>query len=401
MTKDEQLRGIFASDTFGLLNIKPRAGVNTAEERLLASFKEIVDFYEENSREPQKSNLNIQESTLYYTLKGLRRNKEKKLALKDEDVYGLLNVYDDEGVETVSLVEEPPAVINSIDDIFNDDPFGLLSSDDDIFNIKHVIPEQEREKADFLARRKPLKDFDLYEPFFKQCHLDLKLGERKQVKFNEAAIKKGSFFVVDGMLAYVAETYELKVDKHSKLDGRIKCVFENGTASNLLFRSLGKAVYKNGQTVTERLSNTDLFIEAITPEDVQAGFIYVLKSKSNNPSVKSVPNLHKIGFSTTTVEERTKNAIKDPTYLMADVQIITTYKCFNINPQKFENFIHNFFAKVCLNIDVYDNKGNRHIPREWFSVPLDVIEETINLIISDEIKQYKYDDEGEKLMKIN
>jgi hypothetical protein len=203
------------------------------------------------------------------------------------------------------------------------------------------------------------------------------------------------------MLAYVADTYELKVGKHSKLDGRIKCVFENGTVSNLLFRSLGKALYKNGQTVTELLSNTDLFIQAITPEDVEAGFIYVLKSKSSNPSVKAVPNLYKIGFTTKSVEERTKNAYKEPTYLMADIKIITTYKCFNINPQKFENFIQNFFAKVCIELEITDNKGNRHIPREWFSVPLTVIDETISLIISDEIKKYKYDDEGEKLIKTN
>lgn len=399
MDKQEILKSIFENDPFGLLEIKPKNNHRNAEERLVANFQEIIEFYEENSKEPQFSKIDIHESNLYYALKALRESKEKRSALKDYDVYGLLNVhYGDE--EVISIVEDPKVEINSIDDIFKNDPFGLLSTEESIFDIKHVIPEKEREKADFWARRKPIQDFDKYEPFFKQCHLDLKSGERKLVKFNEAAIKKGSFFVVDGLLAYVADTYELKVGKHSKLDGRIKCVFENGTASNLLFRSLGKALYKNGQTVTDLLSNTDLIIQSITPDDVEAGFIYVLKSKSSNPSVKSVPNLYKIGFSTTPVEERIKNAPKEPTYLMAGVQIISTYKCFNINPQKFENFIHNFFAKVCLNIDIYDNNGNRHIPREWFSVPLNVIDETINLIISDEIKQYKYDDENEKLLKL-
>jgi hypothetical protein len=391
MTKEEQLKSIFADDPFGLLEIKPKNNHRNAEERLVANFQEIVDFYEANSKEPYFSKIDIHESNLYYALKALRESNEKRLALKDYDVYDLLNVHYKDEVE-ISTVEEPPTVINSIDDIFKNDPFGLLSNEDSIFDIKHVTPVK--------ARRKPIQDFDKYEPFFKQCHLDIKSGERKLVKFNEAAIKKGSFFVVDGILAYVADTYKLKVDKHSKLDGRIKCVFENGTASNLLFRSLGKALYKNGQTVTEILSNTDLIIQAITPDDIEAGFIYVLKSKSSNPSVKSVPNLYKIGYSITTVEERVKNASKEPTYLMAPVQIISTYKCFNINPQKFENFIHNFFAKVCLNIDIYDNNGNRHVPREWFSVPLNVIDETISLIISDEIKEYKYDDENEKLLKL-
>lgn len=400
MTKEELLKSIFDNDTFGLLVIKPKTNHRNAEERLVANFQEIINFYEDNSREPTFTRVDIHECNLFYNLKALRQNKEKCFALKDYDAYGLLLVQYETNLE-ISKVEEPKNTIKSIDDIFNDDPFGLLNTEESIFNIKHVTPEKEREKADYLARRKPIKDFDKYEPYFKQCHQDLKTSERRLIKFNEAAIKKGSFFVVDGMLAYVAETYELKVDKYSKLDGRIKCVFENGTASNLLFRSLGKALYKNGQTVTELLNNTDLIIQTITPDDIAAGFVYVLKSKSSNPNIKAVPNLYKIGFSTVPVEDRIKNALKEPTYLMAGVQIISTYKCFNINPQKFENFIHIFFAKVCLNIDIYDHNGNRHIPREWFSVPLNVIDETISLIISDEIKEYKYDDENEKLIKNN
>ena len=173
---------------------------------------------------------------------------------------------------------------------------------------------------------------------------------------------------------------------------------DNGTESNLLFRSLGKALYKNGQSVSE-LNDTKILSQQVSTEDLQTGFIYILKSKSTNPAIKSVPNLYKIGFSTVPVEERIKNAAQDPTYLMADVQIITTYKCYNINPQKFENFIHNFFGKVCLSIDIYDSKRERHIPREWFSVPLNIIDETINLIITDDVKGYRYNNEKERLEK--
>jgi hypothetical protein len=397
MTKEQQLRYIFENDKFGLFNIKPKSNQRNAEERLVSSFQVIVDFYEENSREPEFSKLNIQECQLYYELKGIRLNKEKCIALKDYDIYGLLD-------DIKELKETPTSIenikeINSIDDLLENDRFGIFDSDDSIFEIKYISVQKDRAKTDFLARRKSCKEFEKFEPLFKQCHIDLKDGNRKLIKFSEDDIKKGSFFIVDGMLVYVAETNEIIRGKHSKLDGRIKCIFENGTESNLLFRSLGKALYKNGQSVTEKLNDTNL-IKQITDEDKESGFIYILKSKSTNPEIKSVPNLYKIGFSTIPVNDRIKNAIKEPTYLMADVEIIDTYKCYNLNPQKFENLIHSFFGDVCLSIDIYDNNRNRHTPREWFSVPLHVIDKAIRLIIDETVISYKYDSEKCEIVSI-
>lgn len=397
MTKEQQLRYIFENDKFGLFNIKPKSNQRNAEERLVSSFQVIVDFYEENSREPEFSKLNIQECQLYYELKGIRLNKEKCTALKDYDTYGLLD--DTKELNQTQTSIENKKEINSIDDILNNDRFGIFDSDDSIFEIKHISVQKDRAKTDFLAKRKSCKEFEKFEPLFKQCHIDLKDGNRKLIKFSEDDIKKGSFFIVDGMLVYVAETNEIIRGKHSKLDGRIKCIFENGTESNLLFRSLGKALYKNGQSVTEKLNDTNL-IKQITDEDRESGFIYILKSKSTNPEIKSVPNLYKIGFSTIPVNDRIKNAIKEPTYLMADVEIIDTYKCYNLNPQKFENLIHSFFGDVCLSIDIYDNNRNRHTPREWFSVPLHVIDKAIRLIIDETVVSYKYDSEKCEIVSI-
>ncbi len=395
---NQRLKDIFDNDPFGLLTLKPATNHRNAEERLVASFQAIVQFYEDNSKEPEYSRINIQECDLFYQLKNLRANKEKWFALKS---------YDDNGLLEVAFVEKQitpfiaPKIINSIDDILNDDSFGLLDNDESIFELKHIqATDKEREKADFVARRKSIKDFDRYETLFKQVHADLKEGNRKLTKFSEDDIKQGIFFLVNGVLVFVDEVYDIQKVKHSKLDGRIRCVFENGTASNLLFRSLGKALYKNGQSVTQLLYNEGFIKNELQEADVETGFIYILKSKSTNTKIVGIPNLYKIGFSTVPVEERIKNAVKEPTYLMADVQIITSYKCYNINPQKFENFIHNFFSKVCLAIDIYDEKSNRHIPREWFSVPLKVIEETIELIVTDKIKGYYYDDEREQLERI-
>ena len=123
-----------------------------------------------------------------------------------------------------------------------------------------------------------------------------------------------------------------------------------------------------------------------------------MKSKSNKPEIKDIKHLYKIGFSTTTVEERIKNAAQEPTYLMAEVRIIMTYKCFNMNTHKLELLLHNFFGSSCLNVDVFDSLGNRHTPREWFIAPLDIIEQAVQLIISGEIVKYRYDGEKEEIV---
>ena len=170
----------------------------------------------------------------------------------------------------------------------------------------------------------------------------------------------------------------------------------------MLKRSVEKILYANGKVVTE---NTDKinenFIEKfsnITEEDEEAGFIYILQSKSDKPEIKEINNLYKIGFSKGAIEDRIKNANQEPTYLMADVKIIMAYKCFNMNTQKFEQLIHNFFGKSCLNLDVFDATGKRYIPREWFIVPLEIIEQAIKSIITGEIINYRYDDEKEEII---
>jgi hypothetical protein len=163
----------------------------------------------------------------------------------------------------------------------------------------------------------------------------------------------------------------------------------------MLKRSVEKILYANGQVVSENKEDVNQsFLEKfsdITEEDAAAGYIYVLRSKSKDARIASMENLYKIGYSTDAVEERIKNAEKEPTYLMAPVQIESAWKCFNMNPQKLEQLLHNFFGSACLNIDIYDENKKRHTPREWFVAPFDVIEQAIELIISGEVVEYRYD----------
>jgi hypothetical protein len=140
-----------------------------------------------------------------------------------------------------------------------------------------------------------------------------------------------------------------------------------------------------------------LLLSQITEDDNQKGYIYILKSLSNDDRISTKRNLYKIGFSTVAVETRIKNAKKDPTYLMADVQTISAYEVYNVNPHKLEQLIHKFFSNSCLDIDIVDENGTIHRPREWFIAPLEVIEEAVELIISGRIIDYRYDEMNEKI----
>ncbi|MDQ1337368.1 MAG: hypothetical protein QG617_335, partial [Campylobacterota bacterium] len=80
------------------------------------------------------------------------------------------------------------------------------------------------------------------------------------------------------------------------------------------------------------------------------------------------------------------------------VRIVAVYETYNMNTQKFEQLVHRFFNKVCLNIDIFGGDGKRYTPREWFAVPLEIIEKTIELIVSGEIVNCRYDEKTERIV---
>ena len=397
MDKEQVLNQIFSNDPYGLLEVKPLpAPARTADERLLASFDEINHFIETNKREPEPNTKNVAEFQLYSRLKSMREDDAKKSALADADKFNLLKV---EKME-----------INSLEDIFADDSFGLLEDGpEDIFNLKHVKKIDERAAADFVAKRKPCKDFSKYEPMFKELQLDLASRKRKFIPFKEDNIEAGQFYVTNGILLYLEsidiETTEktLPDGKRIRKDGRIRAIFENGTESNMLYRSLAKTLYANGKVISANIDKADEELiknfSNITVDDKEAGFIYVLTSKSNNEKIRSINHLYKIGYSTTEVNERIKNAANDPTYLMAAVSVEAIYQCFNMNPQKFENLLHGFFGHACLNIDIFDSKKIRHSPREWFIAPIEIVDQAIALLVNGKIAQYKYDADNQAIVK--
>ncbi|SIT96760.1 MULTISPECIES: GIY-YIG nuclease family protein [Chryseobacterium group] len=218
------------------------------------------------------------------------------------------------------------------------------------------------------------KEFEKYETMFRQVHKELKEGKRRLAEFNntETNLIEGKFYLVDGLLAYLEVSKAEKILKENtsgdrvRLEGRTVTIFENGTKSNMLFRSLGKAILKNGKLITDTAENIEdeLWKNAgiVSEEDVKSGWIYILKSKSRNSEISSLKDLYKIGFSTSNVSDRIKNASKEATYLFADVDMVATYKCYNLNTQNFESLLHRFFGECCLNVDVYNAKNKESPP---------------------------------------
>lgn len=401
MDKDKVLDDIFNDDPLGLLNVKAKkSSARTSDERLASSFDEINDFIEKHEREPEPNPGNITEYKLYSRLKSLREDEEKMMALEPQDKYGLFDVEKKE--------------INSIDDIFEDDMLGIFDDENaDLFEFKHTPKPDERAKADFVAKRKPCKNFQDYEEQFNQVQMELAEGKRRMIPFRETQLKPGNYYVNAGVLLYLESVdYEGKEWSRGESegnrirefkDGRTRTIFENGTESNLLFRSLAKALIMNGKSVTQNLelTNEDVIVSLseITVEDEASGYIYILKSLSDDPDIASTRNLYKIGYSKNPVPERIKGAENEPTYLMAPVELVSAYKCYNMNTHKFEQLIHNFFGATCLEVDVFDSSGRRHTPREWFIAPLGVIEQAITLIISGEVVKYAYDTKNEVIIK--
>ncbi|MBD3863262.1 GIY-YIG nuclease family protein [Olleya marilimosa] len=393
--KKPTLDDIFNDDEFGLLDSKAKTStVKTEEDRLIDSFEEINIFIDKNDREPSTSSMS--EYSLLAKLKNFRQDDAKKKIVKPFDRHNLLGYVEMEK--------------QSLDDILNDDDLGLLDTDNDlsIFTFKHTPKQEDRKDADFVAQRTPLKerDFKPYEGMFQKVHKEIKEGKReiKPFKNIEKNLHIGNYYIMDGILLYLESAnleeseIELKSGNRIRLEGRTRTIFENGTYSNMLFRSLGKQIQKNGKLITNsnEYAENELFVNSglVKEEDVQTGWIYVLKSKSKDPKISEIKDLYKIGFSSISVDDRIKNASKEATYLFSDVKKVATYSCYNRNADKLEGLLHRFFGSVCLDVEFTNSKGQRLNPREWFIVPFEVIEEAIRLILNGNIVNYTFDIES-------
>ena len=391
MKKRSELVDLIQNDPFGLLKSDyVKKGVSENDSALINSFEEIQSFVDEHNCEPQSNISNKIEFKLFARLKAIRSDAKKIKILSKYDFGGLLKG---------NAIKEI-----TIEDIISDDSHRLLGEEEDseIFKLKHV-KSVERIKPDYLSRRKVCKDFSLYKEMFNILHEELASKKRRLIKYTSSDLNVGNFYALDGILFYLksiegdTNKYVFNSGERERFDGRTLCIFDNGTQSDMLFRSLDKAMQLDGYSISAKINDSSIDETSIDESDVLNGYIYVLASK--NPDVKDFENLYKIGHTTGSVADRIKNAKKEATYLFYDIDIISTHRCLNIQSYNLEQTIHDFFSAVKLDIELFDNRNNIYKPREWFKVSHDVIKDAINLIVSNQINDYLYDPEVNQVIK--
>jgi len=363
------------------------------EERIVAGFEDIQRFVEQHGRAPQHGEgRDIFERLYAVRLDRLRDLNECRSLLAPLDHQGLL-----EGAD--------PAPAEASDDISDDELLAQLGVDADATNgiteLRHVRSTADKHAAEEIANRERCEDFDRFKPLFEQAQREIESEIRQARPFElKAEIRPGSWFIVGGQKAYVAAAGETFTNAQGKSDARLRVIFDNGTESNLLMRSLQRALNKDeaGRRITDPVAGP-LFSGQQAEDDQASGTIYVLRSKSDHPIVVANRDLvHKIGVTNMDVAQRVAGARLQPTFLMADVEIVATYKLYNMSRTKLENVIHRVFAPARLDIEIKDRFGNPVVPREWFLVPLFVIDEDIAKIRDGTIARYVYDPHAASLV---
>jgi hypothetical protein len=377
-------------DDSGLLDVKPRASMAVSEDaRIVQAFEEINGFFDRMGfapgRGPKERKIGVSERALQSRLRAYLDNLELAQALRPHDRHGI-------------LAAAAPAAPASLDELLDSDDELLVDPNESIFDMR--IAKSPAARPDMVSERVPCADFENFKPLFDKAAIELASGARKSMKFaNEQEIEAGGFFILNGVTVYVAEVRDPHI-RNGKRNARLRLIFENGTEGQNLLRSLATELYKdpNGRRLSDPHagplfgpSPTEL-VSVAAPKDRVTGCIYVVRSLSPLPDIARLNGqLFKIGFTTGTLEDRIRGAADDPTFLMAPARPVRSFEAINLNANKFENILHRLFADARLDIEIMDRFGKPFRPREWFLLPLSIIEQAIPMILDGSIVRHRYD----------
>ncbi len=381
--EDRELLGVLGVETTSA----KKAARTPEEQRIIAGFEEIERFVEEHGRVPQHGEeRDIFERLYAVRLDRLRELKECRKILRDLDPRGLLGL--EPGVSS-SVVREEPSDVELLASLGVD-----VDQEADVTELVHVRSREAIRAAEEVAQRNPCKDFEEFIPTFEKVQSELTSRVRQTLKYKDnAEVNVGDIFILDGQKALVASKGEPFTNYYGRPDSRLRVIYDNGTESDLLVRSLQRALNKD--KASRRITEPDLgplFSDEESDDDFPTGFIYVLQSKSEHPFIKENRSvIHKIGVTGGDVKKRIANAKKDPTYLLAEVEVVGKFKLSNVNRKRLENLLHKFFASARLDLELMDRFGGQVEPKEWFLLPLPVIEEAIKKIKDGSIGNFQYD----------
>ncbi|HBN74084.1 MAG TPA: hypothetical protein DD376_05140 [Sutterella sp.] len=399
-TFDELLSG--TADSMGLLkDVQPAARKAKPLSIVDKNFMEIVDFYKTEKRIPSVDAEDFREKTLAARLAAYRSRAELKAQVKQLDSFGLLDTVIKERVP-----EQKPKNFSSFEELLKSDSCRLFGEiDSSIFDLKHIqsLRERLRNLPEEIASRKQCQDFFRFEKLFQDIQQDILNGKAKTARFkNETQVEIGDFFILNGLLCLVDDIIEESGEQYTRDNPRLRVIFENGVETNILKRSLSRALYKdaNGRRVIPTAETVTNRMVGLSHRDKATGCIYILASETKAPELaelKRQGRLVKIGYSSQSVEERVKHAADDPTYLEAPVRILASLDCFNLNPQKVEHLIHAFLVKQRINMTIISSKGIPYKPTEWFAVDRDTAIEVAEHIVKGDIMKYRMDNTTGKI----
>lgn len=366
-----------------------KGGRTSREERIIAGFEDVLKFVDEHKRLPlHGEGRDIFERLYAVRLDRLRQLPDVRDVLLKLDRHGLLD-----DAQQVSEELDDDALLAELEGAFEPS---------DIETLVHVERPEDIKRPDEVAIRKPCTEFGKFRPLFDRVKRELKANIRKARPFElKAEIESGRYFIVHGQIAYVAAKDEVFTNDQGRRDARLRVIFDNGTESNMLMRSLQRQL--NADPAGRRISEVDvgpLFGSTSEEGDFGSGTIYVLRSNSKDPRIVEHRDvIHKIGVTANDVVARIAAAKTDPTFLLADVEIIATYELFNVNRVKLENLLHKIFEVARLDLEMKDRFGRPFRPREWFLVPLSIVDEAVSRVKDGTITDYIYNPKSVALVK--
>src|SRR6056297_1588434 len=255
------------------VEVKKQLSRTPREERIIAGFEEILRFAKEHGRPPQHG----EDRDIFERLYAVRLDRIRNL----QECRDLLAPLDEQGL----LADTTSALLASVPDDLDDDALlaelGVEVARSPLTELKHVRSTAEKKAADEVANRERCEDFSKFKPLFEMVQKELDTGLRETRPFEmKAEIEKGRFFIVGGQKAYVAEKGETITNEQGRTDARLRVIFDNGTESNMLMRSLQRALNKDdaGRRITDP-SAGPLFSDQTIDGDEASGIIYVLRSK--------------------------------------------------------------------------------------------------------------------------
>ena len=394
MATYKNLDDIFADDFFKENIVLEKKENKISLDKDIEDFQEINKFFSENNRLPIVTKGLGKERSLGKRFEGIVADKEKIKKLLPFDKYDLLKEYEIQDEKEMQVAEDK-VEYNSIDDILNDFDDIFKKSEVDLeTQLRDVSMYQTYKNTKILNEKKSFsetlskEEFKEYDLMFKKIHEEINQGLRKVKSLNSnnkreidilGNIEEGDIFIIKGIMLFIQKKGEITLmEGRKKKNAKLTVIFENGTINrNWLLNSLSAEISRSDAFKVEKRIDENT---QISLNDLTTGYIYILKSLSEEPEIKAIPNLYKIGFTSDSVEKRIANAKNEETYLLANVKIVATYEVRNFSAQRLEKALHHRFADKQLDVS-FLIAGKKVSPREWFSIPFDEIEKEINNIL--------------------